>query len=96
MTTDITPQITLHVDQHPQARDLPHGGYLVAEIGPEAIEIDRDLQPGDHVTVTVANADGEIIGTAEQEVGGIGFKPLKMEKRTVGQIRAHKAKTVVA
>lgn len=91
---DITPQITLHVEQHPHARDLEHGGYLQAEVGLDAVEIDRDLQPGDRLTVTVANADGEIIGQGTQEAGGVGFKPLKVEKMTIGMIRSHKAKTV--
>jgi hypothetical protein len=94
-TTQHGGQITLHVDQHPQARELDHGGYMEAQLAPESIEIDRDLQPGNLVTVTVANADGEIIGTAKQEVGQVGFKPLKIERRTIGTVRAHKSKTVV-
>lgn len=92
---EVTPQITLHVDQHPHCRDLPHGGYLDAAVALEAIDIDRDLQPGDRLTVTVANADGEMIGQAVQEVGPVGFKPMKLEGKTIGQTRAHKAKTVI-
>lgn len=89
------PMISLLVEQHPHARDLPHGGYLVAEVKPDAVEIDRNLQPGDIVTIQVANADGEVIGTATQEIGKVGFAPLKMDKRVVGQVRGHAAKDYV-
>lgn len=94
MANDITPQLTLHVNQHPHARELEHGGYLQAEITPDAIEIDRDMQPGDLIRVTITDADGTVIGQGEQEIGGIGFKPLKVERRTIGLVRAHKAKAV--
>jgi hypothetical protein len=92
---NVTPQVTLHVEMHPTAREMPHGGYMDAEVNLDPIPVDRDLQPGDHLTVTVANADGEVIGTATQEIGAVGFKPMKLERKTIGQVRAHKAKTVI-
>lgn len=89
------PQLTLDVEMPQHARDLPHGGMLVASCSIDAVEIDRDLHPGDRITVTVASADGEVIGQAEQEVGGVGFKALKIDKSVVGLERVHKAKVVM-
>jgi hypothetical protein len=82
-------QLTLDV-QMPQ--DAPNGGLLTASVTLAALPVERDLNPGDQVTVTIADADGVVVGQCAQEISGVAFKPLLIDKEPVGLERAHKAK----
>lgn len=50
------------------------------------------LQAGDAVTITVANADGEVIASGEAEIQYPSFRPIKFEGEVIGEERIHTAK----
>lgn len=87
MTTD--QQLSLDVQMFP---DVAGAGLLVASVTLAALPVDRNLHPGDQITVTIADADGMVIGQCAQEIAGVAFKPLVVDKMPVGLERAHKAK----
>lgn len=94
MSATIGQQLTFAVCQHPAAARLPSGGWLegALTVGGE-LRVERSLQPGDRLTVTVADADGEIVATGEAEIAAVAFTPIKIEGDVVGTTRVHKAKT---
>jgi hypothetical protein len=81
------------VKPHPARVERPDGGWLdgTVAIG-GAFNVDRDLQPGDELVVTIAGADGEVLAGGIVEVGPVGFKPVKVRGFVVGETRVHKAK----
>lgn len=86
-------QLTFNVDQHPAAKTHDGGGWLDGEVKISgAIGVDRDLQPGDALTVSIANADGEVVASAEVECAGVAFVPIKHDKTVIGTSRVHKLK----
>lgn len=87
-------QLTLDVAPHPdiQHRDGPHYISGTLKVGGD-VRVNRDLQPGDELTVSVHNADGEVVGSERLEVGPVTFKPI--EDKDLGVIateRQHRAK----
>lgn len=88
------PQLSFDVHPHPNAvREDNPDGYLTAalKIG-GSFFITQDMHPGEELTVTVANADGQVVAQGVAEIGGVGFTPIKDAGRTIGMERQHKAK----
>ncbi len=84
---------TFDVKAHPAATRRPDGGFVDGAIGIGGqFVVERDLQPGDELTVTIASADGEVLAQSVVEVQTVGFKPVKVRGFVVGQTRVHKAK----
>lgn len=50
------------------------------------------LHTGDEVTITIANADGEIVASGTAEINPPGFKNIKANGEVVGEERVHTAK----
>lgn len=104
MSADPTPlrahqQLTFDVKPHP--RDVQHAKALDREPWLEgsiaikgAMRVDRNFHAGDELTVTVHDADGEVVATGECEVGMPAFKQIKIKGDPVGTERAHTAKIV--
>jgi len=86
-------ELTHHVKPHPAKAKRPDGGWLdgTVAIGGSFV-LDVDLQPGDELTVQIANADGEVLTGGVVEVTTVGFKPVKVKGFVVGKTRVHKAK----
>lgn len=87
-------QLTLDVIPHPhvrqrQADELPV--YMTGSLTLDALEVGRDLNAGDRVSVIVHNADGEVIASGQYEVGLPGFKALTHKGQHIGTERVHKA-----
>lgn len=86
-------QLSLDVAPHPDAAKRPNGGWLQGSVAITGdFGVTRDLQPGDELTVTMHNADGEVIASGVCEIGAIGFKPIKIDGDVIGTERLHKAK----
>lgn len=90
---DTDQQLSFNVIPHPHLRHSA-GAYLGASI---QVKVDvpvthDDLQPGDSLVVTVSDADGNLLATAEAEVGTVAFIPIKDDGAVIGTERVHKAK----
>lgn len=57
-----------------------------------AFTVRHDLQPGAELTVSIADADGEVIATGVAAVASVGFVPITNDGDVVGTTRVHKAK----
>lgn len=89
-----TEQLSFHVEPHPQSADRGEP-WLDGEVKISGgLGVSRDLQPGDMLTISVANADGEVIATEVAEVHTPSFPPIKVKDVVVGTMRSHKAKIV--
>jgi hypothetical protein len=86
-------QLTFDVDRHPdlEGRDAILDGTL--KIAGD-LSVRQDLQPGERITITIGDADGNVISTAEAEIGAVAFVPIKLEGSVIGTDRLHKAKLV--
>lgn len=82
-------QLSLNVDRHPH---LPDDGMLMGtlKLG-GGFAVPRDLQPGEELTVTVADADGQVIAASRAEVETVAFPPIKDKGVAIGTERRHKA-----
>lgn len=85
---EATSQLSLDVRQRPSLEDPLLTGSLKLK---GDLPVKRDLQVGEQITVTVADADGIIFATGLFEVGAPGFKELKM--RDVGPIGLERVHT---
>lgn len=82
-------QLSFLVRAHPAARD----GWLDATLAVGgAFTVRHDLQPGAELTVSIADADGEVIATGVVAVASVGFVPITNDGDVVGTTRVHKAK----
>ena len=93
-----TSQLSFDVEPHPNTRHqdgsvVPLYGELKWSV---AVDVDHDLQPGDQVVVTVASADGEVLGTSLGKVEDVAFKTIKEKGRVIAQVREHKVKSTDA
>lgn len=81
------------VEVHPHVQELGNDPMLRA-----AVKIGGDFtvseipQNGRLYTVSIANADGEIIATAELEAGPPQYKNVKFDGEVVGEERIHALK----
>ncbi len=81
------------VRRHPAMGQRPGEGFLDGAISLGGkLPVDRDLQPGDELTVTVCSADGEVLAQSVFEVQTVGFVPVRLKGFVIGQTRVHKAK----
>jgi hypothetical protein len=86
-------QLSFDVAPHPHAAARPDGGWMDGSLKiTGAFGVQDDLNPGDEITVTVANADGEVIATGVAEIAGVAFAPIKLDGAVVGTERVHRAK----
>lgn len=97
MPTTDPRQLTLDVKPHPdvaarQAAEL--AVYMTGTLKLDALEVSRDLNAGDRVSVIVHDADGEVIASGELEVGLPAFKALTHKGNHIGTERVHKATLV--
>lgn len=68
-------------------------GWLDATLAVRgASTVRHDLQPGAELTVSIADADGEVIATGVAVVASVGFVPITNDGDDVGTTRVHKAK----
>ncbi|MEJ7824935.1 MAG: hypothetical protein WKF48_05875 [Solirubrobacteraceae bacterium] len=84
-------QLTLDVQLHPslrEAKDPFITGSL--KIGGE-LHCPQDLQAGDRITVTVADADGTVIAQGEAIATYPGFREIKDHGCVIGTERINKA-----
>lgn len=95
-------QLSLEVRPHPALERKRRRGeavYLQAELEAKlTIPVDHDLNPGDGIVITVADAAGEVLGTATLELGGKGavrFDTIdEPNLGVIGTRRVHKATQV--
>lgn len=91
-------QLTLDVVPHPELVQLGRDGIVVGtlKIAGE-YRLDRDLRAGDELTVTIADADGEVIAHGLARVGPVTLSPIEeKDAGVIGTERAHRAKVVDA
>lgn len=81
-------QLTFEVAPHPEAGEFIDGSLKISG----TFGCRKDLNPGDELTVQIANADGEVIASGLAEVGPVGFAPIKVKNEVIGTERVHKAK----
>lgn len=93
MSDAVSGACSFHVRPHPAATRRPDGGFIdgALSIGGQ-FGVDRDLDAGDELTVTIASADGEVLAQGVVEVQGVAFKPVKVKGFVIGTTRVHKAK----
>lgn len=88
-------QLSLDVELERDADrpDQEPGSYLTGslKIGGD-FYVAQDLNMGEKLTVTVANADGLVISQGVVRVGPVGFEPILDHGIQIGVNRAHKAK----
>lgn len=88
-------QLSLNVEAHPNARQRDDDGVGWIEgtlvVGGK-LAVPRDLQPGERLTVRIADADGQLVATGELDVEQVAFPPIKAGGMIVGTERQHKAK----
>ncbi|MEJ7783193.1 MAG: hypothetical protein WKF96_00220 [Solirubrobacteraceae bacterium] len=91
MSTSLHPQLSFDVRPHPASRrDDGSPPYLQASLKVKGdFHVSRDLQPGDELTVTIADADGEVVASGLSEVGGVSFPLIKEKGHVIGTERAH-------
>jgi hypothetical protein len=88
----LSPEITFDVKPHP-ALSKVGGGVMAASLKISgSLGLKADLQAGDVLTVTVADADGLVVTEGLIEVGSPGFKTLTLQGEPFGTERIHKAK----
>lgn len=94
-------QLSLDVKPHPAlARKAGDGDavYLQAELELKVtVPVAQDFNHGDGFRVTIADADGQVIGRTVAELRGKGavrFDTLEVNGRIVGTVRHHKATQV--
>ncbi len=91
MLSQTEQQLSFFVAPHPSARlgdGLLDGSLSIGG----GFGVRRDLQAGDALTVTVADADGEVIATGLIEVQSVAFRPVRFKGEVVGTERFHTAK----
>lgn len=90
-------QLSLEVRRHPslEARGSA-AGILVGVVKLSGgLPVDRDLNAGDVLTVTVANQDGEVVGSGVYEVRGVALDPIVDGRAgVIGTERVHRARAV--
>lgn len=90
-----TGQLSFDVHQHPDAEARGDGAWLDGSLKIAGdFGVRENLQPGDRVTVSIADADGQVVTSAIAEIGAVSFVPVKVEGRVIGTERVHKAKIV--
>lgn len=92
-------QITLDVEPHPDVQAAQRRGdtvYLTASLdGKLSVPVDRDLNSGNELVITVAGADGQVLATAYAVVKAPKFVDIEIEELgTVGLERVHPFKIV--
>lgn len=89
------PQLTLTIDLH---SDLdPETAILWGTLKLKGdFRIDRDLNAGDELTVTVATADGEVITGGRMKCSYPHPKEITDKGRVIGTERVHTAELVEA
>lgn len=86
--------LSLDVEPHPRLRELTDGGILISTLtlGGD-VQIDRNLNTGDQLTVTIGDADGTVIATLDAVVVSPSFHPIKDKVvGVIGTERRHRAK----
>jgi hypothetical protein len=94
MTHTDDEQLTLDVHLHPalEDRDRP---YLTGTLTISGdLHCPHDVQAGDELTVTVANADGEVIANGALVGKYPGFRDIKDGQTILGTERNNKAKVL--
>jgi hypothetical protein len=84
------PQLTFDVALHPSLdadRQILFGSLKIKG----DFRLDRDLNAGDELTVTIAGPDGEIIAGARLTTAYPAFKAIKDKGVTIGTERCHVA-----
>jgi hypothetical protein len=91
--TTIDYQLSLHVDPHPAAR-RPDGEVLIVGLLKisGSLRCPRDLQDGDELIVSVADADGNLLSSHHAEVQTPTFARIEEKGAVLGLERIHKAK----
>lgn len=93
MNTRLHPQLTMHVEPHPASVHPDRELYLIGGLKiAGTFSVDRDLQAGDQITVSIANADGEIVAKGVCEMKAPHFKVIEIEGEPIGMERIHTAK----
>jgi hypothetical protein len=90
-----TRQLTLDVHPHTEAARREHH-YIAGNLRIAGdYSVPHDLHAGDELTVTVANADGQVIAQALARVGAVTLTPIEdKDLGVIGTERVHKAKVV--
>lgn len=84
-------QITLEVDVHEDLADVEEP-YIVGSIGVQgSLVLPRDLTPGEHLTVQIADADGVVLAAGRARATQPHFKDIKDRGSVIGTERAHQA-----
>lgn len=81
------------VDVHPHIRELGNDPILrpAVKIGGD-FTIDEIPQHGQRYTLSISNADGEVVATAELEASLPSYKPIEFDGEPVGEERIHTLK----
>ena len=73
------------IKHHPHVKDMGNDPILRPAVKIKGdMTLSQVLQHGDRVTVSVANADGEIIASGEAECSLPAFKPITFEGEPIG------------
>jgi hypothetical protein len=81
------------VKSHPHIKEMGNEPVLHASIKLSGAFTTKEiLQAGDELTVTIANADGEVIATGAAECGYPKFGAIKLQGEVVGEERVTTAK----
>lgn len=73
------------IKQHPHVVDMGNDPILRPAVKIKGdMTLSKVLQHGDRVTISVANADGEIVASGEAECSLPAFKPITFEGEPIG------------
>jgi hypothetical protein len=84
------PQLTFDVALHPHLDAERHILFGSLKIKGD-FRLDRDLNAGDELTVTIAGPDGEVIASGHATTAYPAFKAIKDKGVTIGTERCHTA-----
>ncbi len=81
--------LSLHVEPHKRLGSDPFFWGSLKIKGD--LQVDHNLQGGDRLTITVSDADGNVISTALATCGTPSFKDIKEKGTLIGTERVHTA-----
>lgn len=93
MSTDTDRQLSFDVKPHADLDGHRDGDLLMGSLKiTGAMNVGRDLNAGDTVSIIVHDADGDVLAQATAEVDAPSFRVIRDKGTPIGTERAHKAR----
>jgi hypothetical protein len=82
----------LSLDVLPDSRIVPGGVFVGTLRVSGEFPVEEDLNRGQQLVISIADADGQVLATALAAVVGVGFVTLYEKETAIGTERQHKAR----